>query len=144
MGETALDGLCGRPGDSGPRAGNISLAGLCGLPGCRPRPPGLCGRPVLSPPRISGKPSLGANIGKGIFPTISGSLFRERLDGPGAPEKGNEPMTGEFDADLLPLPLISIFGLALSEPDPLRIAGSTVDDVSDIFRPVSIVGLGRP
>lgn len=79
-----------------------------------------------------------------MFPIISGSLFRERLDGRGGPEKGNEPMTGEFDADLLPLPLISTFGLAASEPDPLRIAGSTVDDVSDIFRPVSMVGLGRP
>jgi hypothetical protein len=79
-----------------------------------------------------------------MFPMISDSLLRERLDGRGGPEKGMDPVTGEFDADLLPLPFMSMLGLVTSEPDPLRIPDSNVEDVSDIFRPVSIVGLGLP
>jgi hypothetical protein len=93
---------------------------------------------------MSRNPSLGAKTGNGKFPTISGSLLRERLDGRGWLEKGMDPVTGEFDADLLPLFRISMFGRASSEPEPRRMPGSTVDDVRDIFRPVSIVGLGLP
>lgn len=75
---------------------------------------------------------------------ISCSLLRERLDERGRFEKGIDPITGEFDADLLSLPFISMLGLVTSEPDPLRMAGSIVDDPNDMFRPVSTVGLGRP